>query len=102
MTSTVPGDIDIAGSFVAGSESIGILIIAYSLTNDSFTKYSFIPRFVNEQKRVTVMDLSIDEYYVSVFVVQQNGLPFNRSATRPRNVHIVRKEAGKYYSYYVT
>jgi hypothetical protein len=79
--------------FIHDSDAIGILIIAYSLSNDSFM-YRYVPRLVTGQK--IIMGLSVDEYQynVSVFVVEGNGLPFNRSATRPTNVITMREKAG--------
>jgi hypothetical protein len=92
VTSTMTGGITIGGSFIHGSNAIGILVIAYSLSNDSVIKYRYVPHLVTGLK--SIMGLSIDEYNVSVFVVEGNRLPFNRSATRPRNVFIMREEAG--------
>jgi hypothetical protein len=93
VASTGTGGITIGGSFIHGSDAIGILIIAYSLSNDSFM-YRYVPRLVTGQK--IIMGLSVDEYQynVSVFVVEGNGLPFNRSATRPTNVITMREKAG--------
>ena len=87
VTSFVPGEIAIAGDFIAGSEAMGILIITHAISNDSITNYTFIPRSMIGEK--SIMGLSSNQYSVSVFVVEGNGLPFNRTATRPQVVSVV-------------
>ena len=87
VNSTAPGEIVVSGDFTTSSEAIGVLIITYSLNNDSDIHYTFVPRPINGQK--SVIGLSSDQYNVSVFVIEGNGLPFNRSASRPRIVYVV-------------
>jgi hypothetical protein len=72
-----------AGDFIPGSSAIGILIIVYSADNESNIDYHFIHR------SMTTTNLPSGQYKVSVFVVEGNGLLFNRSATTPRNVSLV-------------
>ena len=77
------------GDFIPGSSSIGILIVVYSADNDSnMIKYHFVHRS-NIRRTITMTNLPSGQYKVSVFVVEGNGLPFNRSATIPRNVSLV-------------
>ena len=77
------------GDIINGSSMKGILIIIYSLTDDSSVYYNFAPREA-EQLRVNAiaMGLPDDQYKVSVFVIDQNGLPFPRAAASSRVVQI--------------
>ena len=79
-----PGGVTVAGDFISGSLAIGILVIVYA--NDSNIRYEFIPR--SEIPMAFVTSLPDGRYEVSVFVVEENGLPFRRSATVPRNVSL--------------
>ena len=83
--SSSPGEIRMTGDFISGSSAIGILAIIYS--NDSNIHYQFISR--SESPMTFVSGLPNGQYEVSVFVVEENGLPFRRSATVPRNVSLL-------------
>ena len=87
MSSSSPGEVSVTGDFISGSSSIGILTIVYSLDTESDIHYQFIPR--SDIPMTTMSDLPDGQYKVSVFVVEENGLPFNKSATTPRNVSLV-------------
>ena len=79
------------GDSIPGSSAIGILIVVYSANNDSnniMIKYHFMHRS-NIRRTITMTNLLSGQYEVSVFVVEENGLSFNRSATTPRNVSLV-------------
>ena len=90
----LPGEVRVTGNFLNGSTATGLLIIIYSLTNDSDVHYnaggstSQQPRNVH----VSVPGLAGGEYSISVFVVEGNGLPFERVATSPK---LVAMERGK-------
>ena len=75
---------------------IGTLIIVYSLTDNSSVYYNFVPREA-EQLRVVavVMGLPDDQYNVSIFVIDESGLPFPRAAASPRAVQIDGNEMDK-------
>ena len=73
------------GDFISGSSAIGILAIVYS--NDSNIHYKFLPH--SEIPMGIVSGLLDGQYEVSIFVVEENGLPFSRSATIPRNVTLL-------------
>ena len=87
VISLIPGEVAVAGDFIAGAEARGILIITHAINNDSITNYTFIPRSMIGER--SIMGLSSNQYSVSVFVVEGNGLPFNRTATRPQVVSVV-------------
>ena len=80
-----------AGDFISGSEAIGILIITYSLNNESNIHYTFS----SHNADASLKGLLDDQYNIFVFVVEENGLPFNRSVTRPRNVFVMGGETGR-------
>lgn len=68
---------------------MGALIIVYSLTNDTNILCKFAPR-LSEKKQInlSIIELPNDGYGVSVFVVEENELPFHRVAVSPRFVVI--------------
>ena len=81
----------VTGNILNGSPSIGGLLIVYSLTDDSNIHYNFAPSISDhDQRRVnsTIEELPNDEYKVSVFVLEENGLPFHRVAASPKFVLI--------------
>ena len=86
MSSNRPGTISVTGDFIDGSFAIGLLIIVYSSGIDSNVYYQFIPR--SGLLVTDVSGLSGGQYKVSIFVMDDSGLPFNKSATAPKNVTI--------------
>ena len=79
------------GDFIDGSTATGLLIIIYSLTNDSDVNYITTGGSTSQQPRnvhVSVPGLAGGEYSISVFVVEENGLPFERVATSPKLVAV--------------
>ena len=82
------------GDFIPGSSAIGILIVVYSADNESNSttiKYHFVHRS-NMRRTITMTNLPNGQYEVSVFVVEGNGLPFSRSATKPRNISLIERK----------
>ena len=74
------------GDFIDGSTATGLLIIIYSLTNDSNVHY------ISEDTDQMNMGLSVRgltgaQYVVSTFVVDK-GLPFPRVVTSPKHVTV--------------
>ena len=76
----------VTGDIIRGSTSIGILIIAYSLTNDSNVNYHFIRHTDVQQPRMypVVMGPPAGEYKVVIFVMEEDDTPFHRAAATPR------------------
>ena len=85
MSSSSRGEISITGDFIGGSTAIGILSIVYSPNNDSNIHYQFIHRS-NIPNTTTVSNFPGGEDKVSIFVVEETGLPFSRSATTPQPI----------------
>ena len=76
------------GDFIDGSTATGLLIIIYSLTNDSNVHYITGGSTSQQPRNVSVPGLAGGEYGISVFVVEENGLPFERVATSPKLVAV--------------
>ena len=80
------------GDFIDGSTATGLLIIIYSLTNDSDVHYIYIAEGSTLQQSKSV-DMNVTSvaggvYVISVFVVEENGLPFERVAMSPKLVAV--------------
>ena len=87
---SVPGGATISGNFVERSTATGILAIVYALTESgTLDYYLFIPRSFGQQKASAVFEcIQRGAYNVSLFSVEENGLPFNRTATRIRTLFV--------------
>lgn len=89
VSSPRPGEIRITGNFIDGATATGLLVIVYSLTNGSDVYYHGHTIGEDEQVFDTVIeDLAGGDYGVSVFVIEENGLPFERVVTRPKVVSV--------------
>ena len=93
VTSPQPGEVRVTGDFIGGSTATGLLIIIYSLTNDSNVHYITGGSMLQQQRNVhvSVTSLAGGEYGISVFVVEENGLPFERVATSPKLVAVEKR-----------
>ena len=69
------------GDFIDGSTATGLLIIIYSA---NITEYQLVQGRVNLE--AVISGLLEGEYQVSVFVVNENGVPFSRAASTPKQV----------------
>ena len=75
------------GDFINGSSATSILIIIYSTDNRNNVYYTISSLSTEGETLMTnISGLASGLYNVSVFVLEENGLPFNRSASTPRNV----------------
>ena len=88
MNSSSPGVIIVAGNFIPGSRTNVILAIIYSETLGD-VHYMFSSQSVEDKIVANVRGLPHGVFNVSVFAVEDNGLPFNRSATTPRSVSVL-------------
>ena len=83
--------IAVTGDFIQGSTAIGVLIITINGTNG--TQYHLCHRSGdNAQVEDTISGLAGGDHRVSVFVLEQSGYPFNRSATTPKSVFVMNGE----------
>ena len=86
------------GKFIDGSIATGVLLIVYSLTNESDIHYHVIYKG-NEQNNNTsikfnVTGLTGTEYGISVFAME-TGLPFPRVVTSPRTAIVFAASSDK-------
>ena len=91
VSSPQPGEVRVTGDFIDGSTATGVLAVI--ITNESEIFYHFIER----ESNVVAFDGTIQgvvggEQNISFFVVEESGLPFNRTASMPK---IVTVENGK-------
>ena len=67
---------------------MGILIIVYPLDHVNLSVYYFeaLKTMITNMIATTITGLTAGLYGVSVFVLEEGGLPFNRSASPPRKI----------------
>ena len=86
VSSGAPGELHVTANFLTNTSAIGMLAIVYSIENDSDIHYAEtrLP-----QTAIDLTGLSGSAYSTSVFTIEENGLPFNRSAhyLRETNIH---------------
>lgn len=83
------------GDFINGSTARTVLAVVYT-NSGSDVYYMFSSMFSEEEKiMATISGIPPGMYNVSVFVVEDNGLPFNRSATTPQNVSVTDGGGGR-------
>ena len=90
-TSPSPGEVRVTGNLIDGSATIGILIIIYSLTDDSTTHYDFVPHEaegLGVYATCMLRGLPGGQYEISVYVMEESGLPFHRAAATLSLIHI--------------
>ena len=93
VSSPQPGEVRVAGDFINGTASTALLEIIVSDTNN--TDYFLITRQTSAlQISGSILDLASGKYEISTFVVEENGLPFPRAATKPDTVFVVNSEFG--------
>ena len=90
---SLPCVVTVTCDIINGSMSKGILVIAYSLTDETNTHYN-LTTFLPDQVRVNtmLMGLPAGQYQLSLFVVEESGLPFSRAAATPRAVQVEGKK----------
>ena len=77
-----------SGVLVRGAAAVGILIIVYPLDHVNLNVYYFeaLETMITNTIATTITGLSAGLYGVSIFALEDNGLPFNRSASLPRRI----------------
>ena len=96
-SSTVTGEIHIFGDFITGTSVAGpgALVITYS---NELTRYHLAPRGGNGRLDTTVPNLPGGTYKVSVFTIEENGVPFERVVTRPIAVNVSSRDNSSKFS----
>ena len=79
ITSPYPGAIRIIGYFIQGSTATGVLT---AILTTSRIYFHLLTRQGNQLRDEGTFSNVVDgDHYISVFVVDEDGLPFNRTAT---------------------
>lgn len=82
--------IQIEGHYIDNSEARGLLVIMYNV-RDPVPQYYLITRHKGGPKRRKIhyrLNVDAGEWSVSIFVVENNRLPFSRVASPPATVFI--------------
>ena len=87
MSSPLPGQLRVTSDFIEGSTAPGILVAVVNSTAN--VQHHLISRedSVNGIDSV-ISGLPGGQYTVSVFVVGENGLPFERAAAKLRRISV--------------
>ena len=85
VTSPHPGVVMVTGNFIMGTSAKGVLIIVYSLTNDSDILY--VTSNAHQQGGINAnLRINNGTYGVAVFTLEGTGLPYSRVAALPQVV----------------
>ena len=94
VSSPLPGQVRVTGDFIEGSTATGVLGIIVNVDHFEI-RYHNVIMVPKVNVTVTVLGMHVEgvisglaggQYRISLFVVEENGLPFNRVATRPSRV----------------
>ena len=87
VSSLQPGEVRVTGDFIDGSTATGVLLILYSLTNDSDIHYVIGNCEQSRSIDINVTGLNDTQYGVSVFALD-NGQIFPRVVALPEYVTV--------------
>ena len=87
MTSVAPGELRVTSDFISNTSAVGMLAIVYSNKNDSDIHYTEARLL---QTEIHLTGLSGSTYSISVFILEENGLPFIRAAHFLQEINIPR------------
>ena len=87
VSSLQPGEIRVTGDFIDGSTATGVLLILYSITNDSDIHYVIGNCEQSRSIDINVAGLTSTQYGVSTFVLD-NGQVFPRVVALPEYVTV--------------
>ena len=86
VSSPLSGQVRVTGDFLEGSTATGVLV---TLVNEGDVQHHLSTRGSNENEVESVIaGLAAGQYTVSVFVVDMDGIPLERTATKPRQVTV--------------
>ena len=83
VSSPLPGQVRVTGDFIEGSTAIGLLVVLSYPSDDSNLRY------YQGRREVIVHGLPQGEYGISVFAIEEDGLPFARAATMSRKTSVI-------------
>ena len=86
ISSRIPGQVNVTGEFIQESMATGVLVTIVNATN-------FEHHLISRDDSGNGIDDDISglpggQYTVSVFVVSEDGRPFERVATKPRRITV--------------
>ena len=88
ISSPSPGEIRLIGDFINGSKATGVLAVV--ILSTSKVLYHLVQR---ERSGLhvdgTIVNIMGGDQVVSVFVLEENGLPFTRTASTPKVVSVM-------------
>ena len=84
VSSPLPGQVRVTGDFIEGSTATGVLSIIYSRANDSNVHYISSN---THNVDISMTGLSGTEYEISTYTLE-DGLPFPRAVSLPKNVTV--------------
>ena len=87
VSSPQQGEIRVTGDFIDGSTATGVLLILYSLTNDSDIHYVIENYKQSRSIDINVAGLTSTQYGVSMFALD-NGQIFPRVVALPEYVNV--------------
>ena len=76
------------GSFTDDSTATGVLVIVIGDSEVIYHMHKASRDGTDKIKEILITGLAGGEYRISVFVVEENGLPFERVATSPKLVAV--------------
>lgn len=86
MSSPLPGQLRVTGDFIQGSIAAGALVTVVNGTAN--VQHHLIPRIDGVNGIDHVIPVPGGQYTVSVFVVGEDSLPFERAAAKPRRAFV--------------
>ena len=99
VSSPQPGEVRVIGDFIDGSTATGVLAVFVDFSSSEIF-YHLVKQGNNKQQfDGTIQGVVGGEHSISFFVVEESGLPFNRTASMPK---IVTVENGRNITFYVT
>ena len=87
--------------FVQGATAVGILVIVYPFDHVNVSVYYFeaFKTMTTNTIATTPSGLSAGQYTISVFILEDSGLPFNRSASAPKRLFVQNGEGQIKYTF---
>ena len=92
VISSSSGEIRVTSEFIQGSTAIGILIAIITTSTFGISQaYFYVLTRRSDQLHLQgiISNLVAGDLKVSVFIVEEDGLPFNRTAMIPQVVSVV-------------
>jgi hypothetical protein len=79
----------VSGDFIQGSTAIGVLIVTIMNSTNNTQYHVYHRNGSTVQDEGTISGLASGHHRVSVFVLEQSGYPFNRTATTPKSLFVM-------------